>query len=98
VEFDRGSLGALGFVMLFAGLPGGTSFAAIDAAAWGGDRYVAYTAAGRSCVRDTVIGITPSAQASFDTGLKQWIAATPSASLTAGRLDGSGPVTFTACG
>ena len=96
--FDVGSLGGLGFTLVFGSLPGMTQSQAVLAAdAWEGDTYVAYTTGGRSCVRDTVVAQSVGAQRGLDSTLQKWVASSPAISVTAGALDGSGPVTFTAC-
>jgi hypothetical protein len=99
--YDQGMLGALGLAMMFEGLVSSgqmtQSQPLLDADYWGGDSYVAYSSGGRSCLRDTVVAFDAQAQSALDVPLKLWLNATPAASLTSGRLDGSGPVTFTAC-
>ncbi|HET9050741.1 MAG TPA: hypothetical protein VFO60_03505, partial [Candidatus Dormibacteraeota bacterium] len=51
-----GSLGALGFVLVFNSIAGMSQAQSVLAAdAWGGDTFVAYAAGARTCVRDTVV-------------------------------------------
>ncbi len=70
--------------------------AAVRAAeGWRGDRYTAWSDAGRVCVRDRMVMDTPADRAEMVAALQRWAQSRPGAALDD---PGTGPITFTRCG
>jgi hypothetical protein len=84
---SHGELGAVSwYLMLAARVPAAQALDAADG--WGGDAYVAYRHAGRTCVRMTFAGRTGTDAGQMYSTLQQWAADGPvgsTVSLAAGR-------------
>ena len=88
---DDGVLGEVILRLVLAGaLP--RDRAAIAAAGWAGDRYVAWSAGGRTCLRATVVMDNAAEAAELAAGLRQWAGATVDPVTTRPPA-----VTFTRC-
>lgn len=73
VAFDDGEIGQLFLVlMLQAGIDDDDALAAADG--WGGDHYVAWKDAGRTCMRMDFVMDTPADTAQLSTALAEWAA------------------------
>jgi len=73
-KFDSGELGALTwYLMLAARMSPQAALTAADG--WGGDAYVGYHDAGRTCARMTFAGRTPADTDRMSGALQQWVAA-----------------------
>ncbi|MDP1805572.1 MAG: hypothetical protein Q8K72_10430, partial [Acidimicrobiales bacterium] len=71
---DEGVLGEVILRLVLAGsLP--RDRAAIAAAGWAGDRYVAWSAGARTCLRATVVMDNAAEAAELAAGLRQWAGA-----------------------
>ncbi|HEY2880725.1 hypothetical protein [Nocardioides sp.] len=93
-KFDSGDFGALSwYLMLSARLPALQALHTVDG--WGGDSFVGYQSAGRSCARMTYRGRTPADTSAMYSSLQQWIAAVPGSPASV-RLSG-GVLTFQSC-
>jgi hypothetical protein len=92
---DRGVLGELILrLVLASSLP--PDRAARAAAGWAGDRYVAWSAGGRTCLRATVVMDNAAEAAELASGLREWAADHAGASVDGGA--GRSPaVTVTRC-
>jgi hypothetical protein len=89
---DRGVFGEFGFIQQLEGVIDDDNELLRDAAGWGGDRYVAWTAGSKTCVRDDVVMDTPQDADELRAGLQKWVDKHPGASLA------NGPVMrFTSC-
>jgi len=92
--FDSGDFGALSwYLMLSARLPAVQAMHTADG--WGGDSFVGYRSAGRSCARMTYRGRTPAATSAMYSSLREWISAVPGASADVGLTGGL--VRFRSC-
>jgi hypothetical protein len=86
-KFDSGEFGALTwYLMLAARLTPQSALAAADG--WGGDAYVGYRDAGRTCARMTFAGRTPADTDRMSGALQQWVAAGSSATAQVSSADG----------
>ncbi|MGI9021670.1 MAG: hypothetical protein ACR2HV_00250 [Acidimicrobiales bacterium] len=91
---DRGVLGELLLrLVLMETLDRDTAVQA--AAGWRGDRYTAWSDAGRVCVRDRLVMDTAADRADVVAGLRRWADSHPGADVADA---GAGPVMFTRCG
>ncbi|HZQ26329.1 MAG TPA: DUF6782 family putative metallopeptidase [Acidimicrobiales bacterium] len=94
---DRGVFGEFGFILQLEGTPGLTEDAVLRAAAgWGGDRYVAWDEASRTCVRVDTRMDTPRDLDELRAALAKWVARHPGSTLTGGASADS-PLRFTSC-
>ena len=89
---DRNVVGEFGLLLLLNGVDSAASVRQA-AAGWGGDRYVAWDAGGRTCVRADIVMDTPADTQQLLAGLERWRRNRPGATVT-----GTGPVTLTSCG
>ena len=95
-EFDHGVLGEMGLTLLLERLiprPLTASDARDLAQGWHGDRYVAWDAGSKTCVRAAFVMETPTDTQELVRALQRWARTHASASVT-----GAGPVTLTSCG
>jgi hypothetical protein len=89
---DRGVLGELVLRLVLQEALDRAS-AARAAEGWGGDRYVAWSAGTRTCVRDSVVMDTPGDRADLVAALRQWATRRPGATVA-----DADPVVITRCG
>ena len=86
-ELDSGEFGALTwYLMLAERLPLLDALAAADG--WGGDAYVAYEKAGRSCVRMAYTGATRADTGRMLSAVRRWVDAAPGSPATVSEAGG----------
>ena len=91
-EFERGSLGELGLILVLDG-PVEHDTALRAATGWGGDRYVSWVAGARTCVRWHIVMDTTRDTTEVINALRTWAAGSPGATVR-----GTSPVVVTSCG
>lgn len=92
---DRGVFGELGFLQQLQNDIEDTATLQRAAAGWGGDRYVAWEAGARACVRVDVVMDTPRDAEELRAALQQWADAHDDATVKGGG--GGDPIRFTSC-
>jgi hypothetical protein len=94
---DRGVIGEFGLLVLLnpAVTNGTLSQTAMRqaAAGWGGDKYVAWDAGGRTCVRDSFVMDTSADNSELLSALRRWASARSGVTIS-----GTGPILLTSCG
>lgn len=94
-EFDSNTFEATGWLLtLAARIPLTEALAATDG--WGGDRYVAYTEDGRSCVKVRYVADTDQDADQMIAALRSWVAAGPGGAARVDAEGGKG-LLFTSC-
>lgn len=94
-KFDSNTFESTGWLLtLAARLPLSTALVATDG--WGGDRYVAYTEGGRTCVKIQYVGDTSRDADELHAALRTWIGKGPAGTATVQR-DGTKGLLFRSC-
>ncbi len=93
-ELDSGTFGAMGWLLVLAErIPVEQALDASDG--WGGDSYVSFEYAGRSCVRVSYQGDTAADVDQMDAALHRWIEVLPDSLAAVVHADGG--LEFTSC-
>ena len=96
---DDGVIGEFGFILMLERVPGADDRSALAAAAgWGGDRYTAWRAGERTCVRFAVAMDTERDAGQIRDLLGEWAEAQDDARIDRGSATAASPLTVTACG
>jgi hypothetical protein len=93
-EIDSGTFGALGWLLVLAErIPLREALDATDG--WGGDAYVSFEEAGKTCVQISYQGDTATDVEQLDAALHRWIGALPDSPATVEQVDDG--LLFTSC-